>query len=102
MLYNLNMHELHTEPSASSRLNIRIPELLKQQLEQAAELNHQSLTGFVIASAERAAKKTLESQQSMVLSDTDRDLFLNALLNQSQPNDYLKSAFKAHEQLIVE
>lgn len=61
---------------AKERLEARISREQKQLLQEAASLRGQSLTDFVISSAQDAARRTIEEWQVFSLSRRDREAFV--------------------------
>src|SRR5438270_13051330 len=78
------------------RLDLRIAPERKDLLKRAAALRRQSLTDFVISSAEKEAEATIRAQQTMTLSDRDSAAFVDALLNPPEPNDALRAAARRY------
>lgn len=63
------------------RLDARLTQEQKELLEQAAALEHTSLTNFVVRSAQRAAEQTIHNHSVLVLSARASRDFVDALLN---------------------
>ena len=76
----------------AARLHIRLNPQAKEKIQQAAEVSHQSVTDFVVTSLLRASEEALEPQQSIRLTNRDRDLFLAALDGEVRPNRALRNA----------
>lgn len=76
----------------AERLDFRIPREKKKLIEQAAAVSGQSITDFAIDALCRRAKKVLREEQVLVLSDRDRDRFLEALDNPPSPNAKFRRA----------
>jgi uncharacterized protein (DUF1778 family) len=84
------------------RLDLRIDSDRKELLRRAAALRRQSLTDFVISSAEKGAAITLREQQTMTLSAGDSVAFVESLLNPPEPNDALRAAAQRYRTFIGE
>ena len=84
------------------RLDLRIDPGRKELLKRAAALRRQSLTDFVISSAEKEAEATIRAQQTMALSARDTAAFVEALLNPPEPNDALRAAVRRYRWFIGE
>jgi uncharacterized protein (DUF1778 family) len=82
---------------ATERLNFRLPREKKHAIEQAAAIRGLSLTDFAILTLYQEAQEVLKSETVTVLSDRDRDAFLNALNNPPAPNDGLLQAASAYK-----
>ena len=74
------------------RLEARISREQKRLLTEAAGLRGQSLSEFVVQSAQDAARRTIEEHRIMALSQRDRDAFVKALLKPPAPSSALKKA----------
>lgn len=66
----------------------------KTLLEQAAELKHVSLSSYILASSIKQAQLDLAENETLLLSNRDRDLIMSVLENLPEPNDALKGLFK--------
>ncbi len=78
------------------RLEARITKSQKKLFEKAASLKGTSVSQFVIASAQEAAVRTLEEQQIIELGRRDQEIFVNALLNPTSPNERLRAAVERY------
>lgn len=72
--------------SKFARLEARISPELKRRLEYAASLKGSSLTDFVVQSAQEAAARTIQENETLVLSEQARVAFAELLLNPPAPN----------------
>jgi uncharacterized protein (DUF1778 family) len=87
------MAHLSKHTNEVERLEARISSSKKSVLKEAAILSGSSLTDFVINSAYEAAIRVIKEHQQLNLSETDRTVFIQALLNPPQPsNNLLKAA----------
>jgi len=71
----------------------------KQRIETAAHLLGISVSEFIVQHADEAATRTLEENQTWVLSDMNRDLFLEKVMNPPEPGERLTAAagrFRKH------
>ena len=89
------------EKTKSERISIRLDHDIKQRIEQAAAMDHRSITSFIIASAVASADEILKRSDQMVLSAGDWDLFYDALSNPPAPNAALKSAFAIYKEMDI-
>lgn len=87
--------------SKSDRISIRLEPAIKQRIEQAAAIDHRSITSFIIASAAEMAEKILNRSEQLILSDQDWNKFYNALVNPQKPNKALKKAFDDYKHLNI-
>jgi uncharacterized protein (DUF1778 family) len=93
----MDMQKVDDKPR-TARLEARITDEQKSVLARAAALSGRSLSDFVVAAAQDAATKVIQEQTTIRLAETDRDLFVGALLNPPQPNARLRKAAKAYRQ----
>lgn len=82
------------------RIEIRTSESERKQFEEAACLIGMNLSEFMRRSALDKSYEILRKNTSIILSNEDRDAFLNALENPPEPNKKLKQAVKHHKRLI--
>lgn len=87
--------------SGTERLEARISPDKKTLLKNAAELSGRTLTDFVIDSAYEAAVRVIQEYQQLHLSLTDRDVFIQALLNPPNPSNNLLKAVKKYKKDIA-
>ena len=80
--------------SKEKRIDLRVSQAQKALLERASELKGISLSAYLLSHGLAAAQADIEKHQKLVLSDTDRDLFLQLLANPPQPEKALRSAMK--------
>ena len=82
----------------SERLEARISKAQKDLFVRAAELQGRSLTDFVVVSAQEAALQTVRTQDSLRLSERDREAFVSALLTPPAPVKTLRQAAKRYRE----
>jgi uncharacterized protein (DUF1778 family) len=87
--------------SREARLGFRVDGRTKEMVERAAELERRSLTDFCLSALAEAARKTIDFHQTFVLSERDRRLFFDTLINPPKPNARLKRAFKTARERIA-
>ena len=84
-----------------TRFDTRLPKEQKELFEYAAKLGgFRTLTEFVIYSAQERAKAIIEEYNTVLVSNKDRELFFEALLNPQIPNDKLKNAASRFNEVI--
>lgn len=83
------------------RLEARVHPQLKMLLQHAADLQGQSLTDFIVLSAEKAAKEAIRDHSVITLSAKDSLAFAQALLNPPKPNRSLRAAFARYQREVV-
>ena len=72
-------------PNESARINLRTSQELKDLIERAASMSGATVSSFMLQSAADVARRMLAQQEVITLSDRDRDIFLKALDNPSEP-----------------
>ena len=88
----------NTRGAKKARLEARITQEQKELLLEAAQISGFSLTEFVVASAVETAKRMIQEQSVLQLSQRDREVFVNALLNPPEPGEKLRSSAKRYKQ----
>ncbi len=90
-----NLPEI-TDKSRGARLEARISLEQKAVLQQAAALSGRSLSEFVVASAQEAAKRLIQEHETIRLSRSEQVAFVTALLNPPAPSKRLRQAAAAY------
>lgn len=70
----------------------RLTRRVKEKIEEAALVSHQTLTDFVVTSLLRASDEALKHHQAIRLTNRDGDLFLAALDSDERPSPALRKA----------
>ena len=79
------------------RLEARVTLEQKRLIERAATLRGTTVTDFVVASAQEAATNTIKDFEVLHLRDEAREVFVNAVLNPSAPNDAARAAAERYK-----
>ncbi|MCW9679823.1 DUF1778 domain-containing protein [Dolichospermum planctonicum UHCC 0167] len=87
-------------PKQIARLEARITPETKALLQKAADLEGRTLTDFVISSVQAEALRVIERHQTLKLSMSDAESFVDAILNPPQPNNAIKAAAIRYKQVI--
>ncbi|WP_341754732.1 DUF1778 domain-containing protein [Candidatus Tisiphia endosymbiont of Dioctria rufipes] len=74
------------------RLEARIAPELKQLFIKAAEIQGTNLTNFIVSSSKREAESIIKEHVLINLTLKDMTLFAQAVINNIEPNDKLKTA----------
>ena len=90
-----------TKSLRSTRVEARISPDALAIVKRAAEIQGRSISDFVVAAAQDAARRTIEDTQIIRLSVKDQRALVEALLNPPQPSKALRRAKAAHERLIT-
>ena len=88
-----------TKTKKDERINFRTTEKTKLTVEKAASICDTTMSNFITQAALSEARAVIQKHQKITLSETDRDIFL-ALLEEDTPNENLRSALEAHNKLI--
>ncbi len=80
----------------TARLDFRLPSEHKALVEHAACVHGQTVTQFAIATLVKAAHESIEQAALTELSIRDRDVFLEMLDFDAEPNAALKKAAKRY------
>ena len=81
-----------------ARLEARISPEQKELVIEAARITGRSLTDFVVNTVVEAAKRTIQEQQTLQLSEKDRLFFVQTILNPPQPHKKLKASAQKYRQ----
>ncbi len=84
----------------SSRIEARIAPEALAVVRRAAELEGRSLSDFVVAAAQAAARRTIEESSIVRLSVADQRRFAELLLEPKALAPAMKRARQAHARLI--
>ena len=75
------------------RIDLRASSNQKNLLEKAAELKHISLSSYILSSSLNQAQIDLIENETLSLSEKDRDLVMSLLDSPPEPNEALKGLF---------
>lgn len=78
----------------NNRIDLRVDINHKKVLETAAELNHLSLSAYIISVCLKQAKMDIQENETLFLSQSDRILVNELLTNPPEPDDALKELLK--------
>lgn len=79
--------------TTEARFDTRLPKQQKEFFERAAVLGgYRTLTEFVISSVQDKAKEIIDEHNRILVSEKDKEIFFNALLGDSEPNEALAAA----------
>lgn len=84
-----------------ARLEARLSQEDKDRLQQAAQLEHRSLSEFVVQAALQAADERLHAEQTIYLSERDWSRLLNAIEHPPTANEALQRALSEHARRLV-
>jgi uncharacterized protein (DUF1778 family) len=89
-----------SQANTTARLEARISVDLHSMLKRAAELQGRTMTDFVVAAVQTAARNAIEQADVIRLSLTDQECFAQALLSPPPQTDALKRAFVRRSKLL--
>jgi uncharacterized protein (DUF1778 family) len=88
------------EASRTARIEARIAPEVLAVVKRAAEISGRSLSDFIVAAAQEAARRTIEEAQIVRLSLEDQRAFAEAIINPPAPSEGLDHAAEAYRSLI--
>lgn len=86
---------------ATARLEARISTELHALLKRAAEMQGRSVTDFVVAAVQEAARSAIDQAEVIRLALADQECFANALLAPPKANAALHRAFARRSKLLA-
>ena len=90
------------ESNRTSRIEARISSDALAVVKRAAEIEGRSVSEFVVAAAQEAAKKTIEETHLIRLSTEDQRRFVDLLLDPPPHAPALLRAQEAHSRMILD
>lgn len=78
----------------SERIELRTKPEVKSIIERAAQLQHTTISAYLIEAALKKAQEDMMESESFVLDQKDRDLFFRLVSSPPKPNAALKSLMK--------
>jgi len=88
-----------SQPNRTARLEARIAPEALAVVRRAAELQGRSVSDFVVAAAQDAARRAIEETHVIRLSIEDQRRFIELLLNPPALTPAMQRAREAHERL---
>jgi uncharacterized protein (DUF1778 family) len=88
------------ETTRTARIEARIAPDALIIVKRAAELQGRSVSDFVVAAAQAAARQTIEETQILRLSVEDQRVFAEAILNPPPLTPAMERAIQHHRRLI--
>jgi uncharacterized protein (DUF1778 family) len=88
-------------PTGAERLGFRLDEETKELIERAAHLERRKLTDFCVTALADAARRTIAEHETLMLSERDRQVFFDALINPPRPSERLLRALAAHRRRVA-
>jgi uncharacterized protein (DUF1778 family) len=91
-----------TKQAGMARLEARVAPHILALVKRAAEMQGRTVTDFVVAAAEGAARQAIEETTVIRLTLEGQQQFAEAILNPGPVPAGFKKAVKSHRQLIRE
>jgi uncharacterized protein (DUF1778 family) len=82
----------------SERLVARATPALKSIIERASHLSGRSVSDFLLGSAMTEAVRTISQYEAVVLTERERQAFLNALLHPTEPSSKAIAAARRYRE----
>ncbi len=82
----------------SERLETRVTLEQKRLIEHAAALQGRTVTDFVLASVQDAARRAIEEHQHLALSVKDAQAFVKALIAPQPVNDRMRDTVRRYRE----
>ncbi len=80
-----------TRAAESARINLRTSPEAKALIERAAALMGTTVSGFMLQNAYEAARRVVNDNDTLVLSQQAFEAFITACKNPSEPNEALRA-----------
>jgi len=88
---------------AEARFDARLTFSQKALFEEAARIKgFKSLSEFVIYTTQEAATMIIERHNAILISEKDKEIFFDAMLNPPKPNKALVKAVKNYHKKVAE
>ncbi len=86
--------------SKSARIETRVSQEQKDLIERAAAVSGRTVSEFVLAHVEVAAKQVIEEHEKLHLDQTQSRILVDALLAPKKPNKRLKLAVEGYRKRV--
>ena len=84
-----------------ARFDAKIPKVQKELFEYAASLGgFRTLTDFIINTVQEKANEIIQEYNTIIASEKDREIFFNAFMNPSGPNQKLRETAERYKEFI--
>ena len=83
-----------------TRFDTKLTLVQKELFELATKLGgYRTLTDFVLSTAEEKAKTIVQQHEAILLSERDKGIFFDAIMNPPKPTQHLQEAAKRYKDL---
>jgi uncharacterized protein (DUF1778 family) len=86
--------------SKSARIETRVSQEQKNLIERAAAFSGRTVSEFVLAHVEKAAKKVIDEHEKLHLDQVQSRILVDALLSSKKPNKKLKLAMEHYRKRV--
>ena len=93
--------DTHPRSPREERLGFRVDEPTKALIERAARLERRKVTDFCLTALTEAARRTIATYETVTLSDQDRSVFFDTLINPPASSERLQRAFAEHRRRVA-
>lgn len=90
-----------TQQTRSARIEARLSPEALAMVKRAAEIEGRSVSDFVVAAAQEAARRTVEDMTILRISVEDQRRIVDAILDPPEPNAALRKAAERHDKLVA-
>lgn len=87
-------------PSKSARIETRVSREQKELIERAAAVTGRTVSEFVLAHAEVAAKRVIQEHEKLHLDQAQSRVLIDALLTSKKPSKKLKLAMEDYRKRV--
>lgn len=88
--------------SLTARFETKLPQNQKDYFRQAAELaGFSTLSQFVIQACIEKSDQIHEKHKAILVTERDRKVFFEALMNPSEPTQYMRHAAKRYKKAVA-
>ncbi len=84
----------------AERLGFRVDQPTKQLVERAAKLERRKLTDYCLTALTEAAHRTIAQHDLLVLSEAERAIFFDVLINPPEAKERLRRAFATERRRV--
>ncbi len=88
-------------PTKNARLEARITGEQKELIERAAAYEGRSVSDFVVATVQEAAKTVIQEHELLRLNSSQSREFVETFLNAPEPNEALQQAADEYRQDVI-
>ena len=86
-------NRVESRRARDARLGFRVDAETKALVEHAARLERRKVTDFCLTALTEAARRTIARHETLVLSERDREVFFDTLINSPEISPRLRRAF---------